>query len=125
MSVSQPSEDEQCRAKETLSKQRGEKACAKAPRHKRVCAAQETGGNLIWLAYLLIALNHINFANECCPIDPSSNEKKESRDSHYFTNKNVFLPRVAPVGIASKIRERGVFGLRKRMTISIKSLERG
>lgn len=72
-----------------------------------------------------MALNHINFANECCPIDPSPNEKKESRDSHYFTNKNVFLPRVAPVGIASKIRERGVFGLRKRMTISIKSLERG
>lgn len=54
---------------------------AKTPRPLRVCAVQGTGRSLIWLACLSIALNHINFANKCGPLDSSSNENEEDRDS--------------------------------------------
>lgn len=79
MSVSEPSEDEQCGEKQNTPQAEG-KAHAKAPRPRRVCAVQETGRSLVRLECFLIALNYSNFANTCWPTYSSSNEKRE--DSH-------------------------------------------
>lgn len=46
MSMSEPSEDEQCGEKQNTP-QAERKAHAKALRHRRVCAIQETGRSLV------------------------------------------------------------------------------